>query len=315
MIFTPADPLELETAYVLTVGEGISDPSGNRMTELPPPFEFVTAGRPTLVESDPADGADEVPLAGPIGLTFSTLMDTASVEGQLRLVPAFDHELRWSGELLEIVPTEPLDPGRDYAGRDRRRCRGRRRRHAGRADPRGVHDGRPWPGGRDARPRRRRRWRGDDLADRGRLRSAHRPRLGRRRPADDHARGGRHARGGGALRRPARRDRGRQPAALHPIEPAAGEHDVRGRARRGADDAERRHDGRAAAVDLHDRRADRGDHERDHVRHRSGRGRERVGDERRRHRPAPAQRRARAGARLRDRPRRQLARRVGRPDA
>jgi hypothetical protein len=114
MIFTPADPLEIETEYTLTVGEGISDPSGNRMSELPPPFEFVTAGRPTLVESDPADGADEVPLDGPIALTFSTLMDTASVEQQLRLIPAFDHELRWSGELLEIVPAEPLDPGRDY---------------------------------------------------------------------------------------------------------------------------------------------------------------------------------------------------------
>ena len=115
MIFTPADPLALETEYVFTVDEGISDLSGNAMTELPPPFEFVSAGRPTLVESEPADGADEVPLDAPIALTFSTLMDIASVEDQLLLSPSFDHELRWSGELLEIVPGEPLDPGSDYA--------------------------------------------------------------------------------------------------------------------------------------------------------------------------------------------------------
>ena len=114
MIFTPADPLALETEYVLTVGEGIRDLSGNAMTDLPPPFEFVTAGRPALVESEPADGAEEVPLDAPITLTFSTLMDIASVEDQLRLSPSFDHDLHWSGELLEIVPAQPLDPGVDY---------------------------------------------------------------------------------------------------------------------------------------------------------------------------------------------------------
>jgi Bacterial Ig-like domain len=114
MRITPADPLELETEYAVTIAEGIRDLAGNRMTEPPPPFEFMTAGRPSLVESVPQDGADEVPLDGPIALTFSTLMDTASVEDQLRLTPAFEHELRWSGELLEIVPTQPLEPSRDY---------------------------------------------------------------------------------------------------------------------------------------------------------------------------------------------------------
>jgi hypothetical protein len=115
MIFTPADPLALETEYVLTLAEGIRDLSGNPMTELPPPFEFVTAGRPTLVESEPADGDEEVPLDTPITLTFSTLMDIASVEDRLRLSPSFDHELRWSGQLLEIVPRQPLDPASEYA--------------------------------------------------------------------------------------------------------------------------------------------------------------------------------------------------------
>ena len=70
MIITPADPLELETEYAVTIAAGIRDLAGNEMTELPPPFEFVTAGRPTVVESEPADGADEVPLDAPIELTL-----------------------------------------------------------------------------------------------------------------------------------------------------------------------------------------------------------------------------------------------------
>lgn len=114
MIFTPAVPLELATAYVVTVDDGISDPAGNRMTELPPPFSFETAGPPEVAETVPADGADSVPLDEPISVSFSALMDTASVEAALRLRPAFAHELRWSGTLLEIVPTEPLETDRDY---------------------------------------------------------------------------------------------------------------------------------------------------------------------------------------------------------
>src|SRR5687768_6981256 len=46
MIFTPDDPLELETSYTLTVDPGIRDVTGNEMSEVPPPFEFETAGRP-----------------------------------------------------------------------------------------------------------------------------------------------------------------------------------------------------------------------------------------------------------------------------
>ena len=114
MIFTPRDPLELETSYAISVGDGVRDMSGNQMQELPPPFEFVTAGRPSLLGAIPSDGSSDVPLTESIALTFSSLMDTASVEAALRLRPAFAHDLRWSGELLEIVPTQPLRPGLDY---------------------------------------------------------------------------------------------------------------------------------------------------------------------------------------------------------
>ena len=114
LILTPTEQLALETEYVLTIGEGISDLAGNVMGDPPSPFEFATAGSPSLQEAVPADGSDDVPLATPLVLTFTTLMDTASVEAALQIEPAIDHELRWSGRTLEIVPDELLAPGSGY---------------------------------------------------------------------------------------------------------------------------------------------------------------------------------------------------------
>ena len=114
MIFTPDEALELESSYAISLAPGVHDVAGNEMTELPPSFSFETAGRPTIVETDPLDGATEVALDAPIRLRFSSLMDTASVEAGLHMTPDFAHELRWSEELLEIVPTQPLRPDLDY---------------------------------------------------------------------------------------------------------------------------------------------------------------------------------------------------------
>ncbi|MDQ3689699.1 MAG: Ig-like domain-containing protein [Chloroflexota bacterium] len=114
MIFTPHEPLALATEYVVSVGPGVTDPAGNRMGEAAPAFSFETTGPPEVVETVPADGATEVALGAPITVRFSTLMDTASVEAALRLRPMFAHELRWSGQLLEIIPTAPLRAEADY---------------------------------------------------------------------------------------------------------------------------------------------------------------------------------------------------------
>jgi hypothetical protein len=114
MTITPVDALALDTGYVLTIAAGIRDRSGNAMTEAPPDFEFATVGRPVLAATNPPDGAIDVPLDPPVALTFSTLMDTVSVEAALSIEPAFAHELRWSGRLLTIIPTEPLTAGTEY---------------------------------------------------------------------------------------------------------------------------------------------------------------------------------------------------------
>jgi len=114
LIFTPDDPLALDTEYVVAIEPSVRDLNGNRMEEAPDPFSFVTAGRPLLVEAEPADDSEDVSLDAIIRLTFSTLMDTASVEAELRIEPALPHELRWSGEVLEIVPSEPLEADEVY---------------------------------------------------------------------------------------------------------------------------------------------------------------------------------------------------------
>ncbi|MGQ0609223.1 MAG: Ig-like domain-containing protein [Chloroflexota bacterium] len=114
MIFTPDEPLALATDYVVSIAPGVEDLVGNRMTEAPPAFGFETTGSPEVVETQPVDGATDVALDATIALRFSTLMDTASVEAALRLGPAFPHEVRWSGQLLEIVPTEPLRAETEY---------------------------------------------------------------------------------------------------------------------------------------------------------------------------------------------------------
>ncbi len=188
MIFTPREPLSLLTTYTVTIGEGIRDLAGNPMTDLPAPFTFETTGPPEVIETVPADGATDVALDGPIAVSFSTLMDTASVEASLRLRPAFPHELRWSGLLLEIVPDQPLETDREYeitvgegafdvCGRGARRARHPHLPH-GVVGPAAVRAG---TRGRDRRDRthvtdRRhlRQGRGSGLAD-------------RRRAPDDHA--------------------------------------------------------------------------------------------------------------------------------
>jgi hypothetical protein len=114
MIFTPSNPLELATSYRVSVGGGIRDLAGNRMTRAAEPFVFETSGPPTVRLAQPKDGADDVGLAASITITFSSPMDTASVEAALMLRPAFAHELRWDGEVLEIIPVEPFEADQDY---------------------------------------------------------------------------------------------------------------------------------------------------------------------------------------------------------
>lgn len=113
MLFTPEDPLPLETGFDVTLAAGIADVAGNRMA-APAPFAFRTVGRPEVVGVEPVDGAIEVALEAPIRVTFSTLMDTTTADAAVALSPDTPVSLAWRQEVLEITPLEPLRPDRRY---------------------------------------------------------------------------------------------------------------------------------------------------------------------------------------------------------
>lgn len=114
LTFTPATRLPLRTRFEVSVGPGVRDVVGNASTTSSTPFSFTTVGNPSVVGADPAESATEVSLDSPIVVTFSTLMDTASVEQSLTLAPASDVRLLWARERLTIVPKLPLEPDRRY---------------------------------------------------------------------------------------------------------------------------------------------------------------------------------------------------------
>jgi hypothetical protein len=114
LTFTPAEPLPLESEFVVTIGPGARDAAGNAMPAGTGPLAFATVGPPRVASTVPADGDTAIARDAAIEVVFSTLMDTASVEGALTITPRIPMTLRWRGERLTVTPDEPLEPGRRY---------------------------------------------------------------------------------------------------------------------------------------------------------------------------------------------------------
>jgi len=115
LTFTPASRLPLRTSFEVSIAAGIRDRAGNEMTAAPPQYQFETVGNPTIVDTEPVEGDEEAALDTGVQIDFSTLMDTASVAGALRVTPALEYRLQWRGERLMIVPSAPLEPDRRYS--------------------------------------------------------------------------------------------------------------------------------------------------------------------------------------------------------
>ncbi len=113
MIFTPSAPLPLETSFSVSVGSGIRDLAGNVMGASGP-YTFRTVGSPSVVATSPTAASRDVRLDATITVTFSTLMDTASVGEALQVIPHVDVDLRWSGETVTVIPRQPLEPDHQY---------------------------------------------------------------------------------------------------------------------------------------------------------------------------------------------------------
>ena len=114
MTFTPGARLPLETAFRTWVAAGVRDEAGNAMADDSEALEFETVGPPSVVSTDPPDGASEFSLDAPITIRFSVLMDTASVEAALRVSPGAQLEAAWDAEQLILTPTDQLAEGTSY---------------------------------------------------------------------------------------------------------------------------------------------------------------------------------------------------------
>lgn len=66
---------------------------------------------PRVVAVSPRPGEESAGSRGPVRLTFSTVMDTGSVEAGLRLEPARPGRFRWERNGLTFVPDEGWPPG------------------------------------------------------------------------------------------------------------------------------------------------------------------------------------------------------------
>jgi hypothetical protein len=114
VVFTPAERLPLETEFSVRVDPGVRDEAGNEMADGSSALAFTTVGHPGIASSQPAQGEAGVALEEPLVLTFTTLMDTASVESALQIIPGLAYEASWSGEELTLTPTHPLQEDRAY---------------------------------------------------------------------------------------------------------------------------------------------------------------------------------------------------------
>jgi Big-like domain-containing protein/WD40 repeat protein len=112
-IFTPSQKLPQDTAFTVRIADGFEDLAGN-VAPLGIDWPFTTVGPPTVVSTDPLDGADGVPVDAPVTITFDRLMDTQAVEAAIRVEPAAEIRPAWSGQALELAFGRPLQFGTMY---------------------------------------------------------------------------------------------------------------------------------------------------------------------------------------------------------
>ena len=115
--FTPSANLAFNTTYTATITTGVRDMANNAMvsnyvwsfTTVPAPPD-VTA--PTVISTDPANGATNVSLNKIISATFSEAMNPATINNTTFLVTqgatAIAGSVSYSGTTAFFVPTVPL---------------------------------------------------------------------------------------------------------------------------------------------------------------------------------------------------------------
>lgn len=103
--FTPADPLTSGVTYSINVGAGVTDLAGNMVGALAAQTFTVETTQPTIVSVVPSNGASGVLLGSNVTVTFSEVVDPASITASL-IGPAGVYP----GSLRLVTSGDPLDP-------------------------------------------------------------------------------------------------------------------------------------------------------------------------------------------------------------
>ena len=117
--FTPANLLAANTVYTGTITKGSKDPAGNAMIE-DYTWSFNTGTVPTVISTDPANGASNVGFSKLVTATFSTAMDPATINATsyvlkqgTTIIPGI---VTYSGSTATFTPKVPLTPNTVYTG-------------------------------------------------------------------------------------------------------------------------------------------------------------------------------------------------------
>jgi len=117
--FSPAKTLSPNTVYTGTITTGSKDPSGNAMI-ADHVWTFNTGNIPAVVSTDPSDGTINVALNKVITATFSTVMNTSTVNGttfQLKQgATTIAGTVNYTGLTASFTPLLPLASNTVYTG-------------------------------------------------------------------------------------------------------------------------------------------------------------------------------------------------------
>ncbi len=109
--FTPTVPLAPSTVYTGTITTAAKDLAGNSIATNYT-WSFVTGSIPTVISTDPANGATGVAVNKVITATFSTVMDPATINASTFLLKqgttSIPGTVTYSGTTASFTPSSPL---------------------------------------------------------------------------------------------------------------------------------------------------------------------------------------------------------------
>ena len=117
--FTPVDALLANTVYTATITSGVVD-SANTALPVSYIWSFNTGSTPTVVLTDPTNGASDVAFGKLITATFSTTMNPATINSSTYTIKqgsiTVPGTVSYTGMVATFTPSTPLLPKTVYTG-------------------------------------------------------------------------------------------------------------------------------------------------------------------------------------------------------